>query len=574
MVSFFGIPQSEAMKAGQAIGKRYVLVDALGEGAMGEVWKAYDRADGSLAALKFLRAELARDPKKLNRFFAEASNLSQLGSEHIVAFKEFSQSAGGEPFLAMEFVEGTDLYRLVKRHGPLVPARAVDLVLQVCQALGLAHGLRPPVIHRDLKPENITLIDRDDKEQVKLLDFGVAKRVGVHLSVAGTLVGTPVYMAPEQIPGGSGDPQAVDSRMDLYAAGGVLFTLLTGEWPCAPPEMPAMIAGGAAWKEFYDGLRDCKRTGPRFPSDLSLPFGLSEVVRQALAFDPDQRYSTAQELEKALRPFASQPLPPTLVVPPQVEELAELRRANEQAEQRVFELEREVGEVRTELDQARQQVGVVQKTLSQWEKWGQEAQRTINRLQQELEIHQQIASQALVADAAGEEEEAGKLEVDSNRALISEDEPVPDIWEQFKQGVSSVVDEDAADTHYAADNHYDLGVAYKEMGLIEDAVAEFELAREDPDREVLAETRIGDCYSQVGQYTDAIDAYKRGLYSERKSDAELQELLYSLGTSYLELSNPQEALYYFKKVDIREVDYRDVKRLIAAIESGEPNKNN
>jgi tetratricopeptide (TPR) repeat protein len=157
-----------------------------------------------------------------------------------------------------------------------------------------------------------------------------------------------------------------------------------------------------------------------------------------------------------------------------------------------------------------------------------------------------------------------ELQHDADRSTKAEDEPVKDVFEQFKQGVAEQVDVGDADTHY------DLGVAYKEMGLIEDAVAEFELARENPEREALAQTMIGHCYVQAGQQTEAINAYKRGLYAFRKSQNEELELYYSLGSTYLALSDPREALYYFQKVVKREPNFRDVQSRISSIESGEP----
>jgi tetratricopeptide (TPR) repeat protein len=161
---------------------------------------------------------------------------------------------------------------------------------------------------------------------------------------------------------------------------------------------------------------------------------------------------------------------------------------------------------------------------------------------------------------------SNELDGDANHMLKAEERPVKDVFEQFRQGVADQVDVGDADTHY------DLGVAYKEMGLVEDAVAEFELARENPDREALAQTMIGHCYVQTGQHTEAINAYKRGLYAERKTESEELELYYALGTTYLALTDPREALYYFQKVAKREPNFRDVQRRIAEIESSERNR--
>jgi tetratricopeptide (TPR) repeat protein len=142
---------------------------------------------------------------------------------------------------------------------------------------------------------------------------------------------------------------------------------------------------------------------------------------------------------------------------------------------------------------------------------------------------------------------------------LAGDEGVKDVFEQFKLGVAQQVDAGDANTHY------DLGVAYKEMGLVEDAVAEFEIARENPEREAIAQTMIGDCYVQAGQLSEAINAYKRGLYAERKSPNEELQLYYALGTTYLALGDTAEALYYFQKVAKREPEFRDVQQQIAAL---------
>jgi tetratricopeptide (TPR) repeat protein len=146
-----------------------------------------------------------------------------------------------------------------------------------------------------------------------------------------------------------------------------------------------------------------------------------------------------------------------------------------------------------------------------------------------------------------------------SQPLTSED-GVKDVFEQFKQGVAQQVDAGDANTHY------DLGVAYKEMGLVEDAVAEFEIARENPEREAISQTMIGDCFVQAGQLTDAINAYKRGLYAERKTPDEELQLYYALGTTYLALADNAEALYYFQKVAKREPNFRDVQQQINTLQ--------
>ena len=145
---------------------------------------------------------------------------------------------------------------------------------------------------------------------------------------------------------------------------------------------------------------------------------------------------------------------------------------------------------------------------------------------------------------------------------LDDQDGVKDVFEQFKQGVAQQVDAGDANTHY------DLGVAYKEMGLVEDAVAEFEIARENPEREAIAQTMIGDCYVQAGQLSEAINAYKRGLYAEYKAPEEELQLYYALGSAYLALGDTAEALYYFQKVAKREPNFRDVQQQITSLQGG------
>jgi tetratricopeptide (TPR) repeat protein len=152
-------------------------------------------------------------------------------------------------------------------------------------------------------------------------------------------------------------------------------------------------------------------------------------------------------------------------------------------------------------------------------------------------------------------------ELEGGQSGPTREDEVKDVFEQFKRGVAQQIDAGDADTHF------DLGVAYKEMGLIDDAIAEFEIARESPEREAIAQTMIGHCYMQGGQSTDAINAFKRGLYAEHKTTTEELDLYYELGNAYLSLSDPKEALYYFQKVAKRSPDFRDVRTHIAAIEA-------
>jgi tetratricopeptide (TPR) repeat protein len=156
-----------------------------------------------------------------------------------------------------------------------------------------------------------------------------------------------------------------------------------------------------------------------------------------------------------------------------------------------------------------------------------------------------------------------ELESGGGEVVSTAEEEVKDVFAQFKRGVAQQIDAGDADTHF------DLGVAYKEMGLIEDAIAEFEIARESPEREAIAMTMIGHCHMQNGKATEAINAFKRGLYADHRTTTEELDLYYELGSAYLVLSDAKEALYYFLKVAKRAPDYRDVRTHIAAIQSGQ-----
>jgi predicted Ser/Thr protein kinase len=210
----------------------------LGEGGMGVVYKAVQKQLGRTVALKVLSPALASDPSFVERFTREARALAQLSHPNIVAVHE-SGVHDGVPYLVMEYVEGTPLRKLLAA-GKLTPERALEVVPQICDALAYAHA--HGVVHRDVKPENI-LVDREGR--VKIADFGLAKLATVdetRLTRTRMLMGTPNYMAPEQIE----NPSTVDHRADIYSLGVVFYEMLTGELPLgrfkAPSEKAAVDA--------------------------------------------------------------------------------------------------------------------------------------------------------------------------------------------------------------------------------------------------------------------------------------------------------------------------------------------
>ena len=213
----------------------------LGTGGMGCVYRVRERDSGRISALKVLPRELATDPAFVERFEREARTLSRLRHPHIVGVHGFGQ-AGGFCFLLMEFVDGANL-RQALRSGRFTPQQALALIPPICEALQAAHA--QGVLHRDIKPENLLL---DAEGRVKIADFGIAKLLegpgasageAYTLTRTGARIGTPHYMAPEQVE----TPEQVDHRADIYSLGVVFYELLTGELPLGRFPAPSIKAG-------------------------------------------------------------------------------------------------------------------------------------------------------------------------------------------------------------------------------------------------------------------------------------------------------------------------------------------
>src|SRR6516162_2324279 len=268
------------MKTIQTIG-RYRVEKLLGSGAMGEVYRAYDPAIDRLVAIKVLRPELiggSDSEQLLQRFRREARAAGRRFHPNIVAIWDFGDD-NGMPFLAMEYVEGRSLGELIKSSGPLIPDRGVKIIMQVLSALGFAHA--NGIIHRDIKPSNILILPNDD---VKVADFGIARIDAADFTIVGDLLGTPAYMAPEQL---SGAP--VDHRTDLFAVGVILFEMLTGVKPFRGKSITEIIS-------FMEtrGPEDIRGLNPAVPDSLK------RVITKSLAFEPAQRYGEAGEFSKAI----------------------------------------------------------------------------------------------------------------------------------------------------------------------------------------------------------------------------------------------------------------------------------
>lgn len=275
---------------------RYRLIEMLGRGGMGEVWRAWDTATKRTVAIKVLPPHLADDNEFVQRFRREAEAAAQLNSPHVIPIHNYGE-IGGRLYVDMRLIDGRDLATLLT-HGPLEAARAVRIIDQIAKALYAAHKVG--LIHRDIKPSNILL---DDDDFAYLIDFGIARAADeTRMTKSGYTIGTLQYIAPEQL-----DSQAEeDARADIYSLACVLYEALTGE----PP-----FFGRTTAQLMFAHLN----TPPPRPSvaqpDLSPQ--LDEVIATGMAKDPNQRYATTVELADAAHdaitePVARAPSPPTL----------------------------------------------------------------------------------------------------------------------------------------------------------------------------------------------------------------------------------------------------------------------
>jgi serine/threonine-protein kinase len=264
---------------GARVAGRFVVEQQLGSGGMGTVFRAKDEQLGEMVALKVIAGAALLDPAAADRFRREASAARRISHPNVVRLHDIGEEQG-VLFLSMEYIAGTSLAELIRRHGCLPPMQLRPIASQICGGLDAAH--QAGVVHRDLKPQNVLI---DDRQQVKIIDFGLARLPHIEgMTATGLILGTPEYMAPEQIRG-----QAVDVRTDLYALGAVLYHALTGKPPFAG-DSPIAI-GFAHCSQQLVPPSEVRREVPRPWSDL--------VVR-AMHKDPSQRFASASELQAAL----------------------------------------------------------------------------------------------------------------------------------------------------------------------------------------------------------------------------------------------------------------------------------
>jgi serine/threonine-protein kinase len=277
----------EAERRAEQIGQ-YALKRKLGEGGMGEVWLAEHALLKRPCAVKFIRPDLAAHPATAARFAREVQAVTGLTHVNTVRVYDYGQAEDGSFYYVMEYLDGPTLEALVRQEEPLPPGRVVYLLRQVCAALAEAHAAG--LVHRDLKPGNVIVAALGGQRDVaKLLDFGLVQDLSAdandRLTRTGTVLGTPAYMSPEQAAGES----AVDARGDIYSLGAVAYFALTGRPPFQGKGLGQLLA--AHRSEVPPPLTDLR---PEVPADLAA------VVARCLAKDPDDRFQSAADLDRAL----------------------------------------------------------------------------------------------------------------------------------------------------------------------------------------------------------------------------------------------------------------------------------
>lgn len=265
----------------------YVIRSTIASGGGGSVYLADDRSVGKACAIKVLHPELARSHVGMARFAREMAVLNTIRHPAIVEIYESGKLADGRPYFAMELLEGTNLKQLIRERGRFTIEQVLEILTPICSALGAAHA--SGIVHRDVKASNVHVNFRDGQCILKLLDFGVAKLLTPEdpkegLTRAGSSIGTPAMMAPEQLRG-----EAVDERTDVYAVGVLIYQMLTGRLPFH----------GASRQDTELRILDAS---PRPPSQwVPLPVAIDAVVLRCLQKDPARRYPSIAAVEEAFR---------------------------------------------------------------------------------------------------------------------------------------------------------------------------------------------------------------------------------------------------------------------------------
>ncbi|MBW2529278.1 MAG: protein kinase [Deltaproteobacteria bacterium] len=279
------------MQIGQILDDKYRVIREIGSGSMGAVYEGENVTIHRRVAIKVLHPGVANNASTVQRFEREAQAAGRIGSDHIVEVLDLGALPDGSYYMVMEFLEGTTLRARLAEAGRLQPRQVVPIVQQLLTGLEAAHEAR--IIHRDLKPDNVFLLSSKagQSDYVKILDFGVSKfsplntEDGLDLTKAGTVVGTPFYMSPEQAKGS----KDIDSRSDLYSVGIILYECITGQKP---------FDAGTFNELIFKIVLETPPPPEQFVPNLDPAF--SRVVRKAMARPVDDRYQSAAEMREAL----------------------------------------------------------------------------------------------------------------------------------------------------------------------------------------------------------------------------------------------------------------------------------
>jgi len=267
------------LQSGTVLAGRYEILEILGEGGMGAVYKARDRELTRAVALKVIRPDLVRNPAIVERFKQELRLSHQVTHKNVIRIYDLGEGEGVK-FITMEYIEGKDLRALIREKKKFTPVETVNVIQQVCQALDAAHSVG--VIHRDLKPQNIM---RDCSGRILVMDFGLARTLqGDGMTQTGALVGTMEYMSPEQALG-----VELDQRSDIFALGLIFYEMLTGKMPFAAESALASLV-----------KRTQERAIPVSNIDAHIPEALSGIVSKCLERDPAARFASIRELAEEI----------------------------------------------------------------------------------------------------------------------------------------------------------------------------------------------------------------------------------------------------------------------------------
>jgi len=271
---------TKALARGSTFAKRYEVLEELGRGGMGRIYKVVDRRIKEEIALKLLRSDIADDPKVVERFSNELKFARKIVHKNVARMYDLGEEEG-VLYITMEFVPGEDLKAFIKRAGLLSLGKTIAIIDQVCEGLVEAH--RVGLVHRDLKPQNVMI---DKAGNAHIMDFGIARSLSAEgITDAGVIIGTPDYMSPEQVEG-----EEVDQRSDLYSLGVILYEMVTGRVP-----FQADSAFAVGMKHKTEIPKDPRAINPQIPEDLG------RLIMKCMEKDRDKRYQTAKEVLAELK---------------------------------------------------------------------------------------------------------------------------------------------------------------------------------------------------------------------------------------------------------------------------------